>query len=607
MKPSFLPALVRAAASVGFLAASASSVCAAGLLTLHTFDALNEGNTPYPVLTQGADGLLYGTTSANGPFGNGSLFRLRTDGGAFTVLSTFPGTNAGSQPRAGLTQARDGNFYGTTYRGGTASEGTLFQLTPAGVLTYLATFTEGLSPGASPAGTLVEGRDGLLYGTAQYGGQNNFGTVYRFALPTNQNAGQTEVVAAFAGDLGGSYPQSDLCLSSDGRYYGTTTLGGQFANGIFFRLSPQGGYQVLYTFGGNADGGSPSRGVVQGGGGAFYGVTSSGGTYGAGTVYRIDVNGDAAALTVLHEFYPAVGEGSTPIGLPVVASDGNLYGTTTRGGFYNNGCIFRVGFDGSNYATVYSFTNTSDGGDPLGGLIQGSDGRLYGTTAPVNGALATVFQLDLSLPLPGPVPQALLTNPTAPGGTVLIQGRNFVGTTAVDFTAANGQTVAAASFRVLSGTIISAVVPSTALNGAVRVTTNGRTVSTPDSLNISYQRPAFFTGEVALSNGVYYLAFPNNGNLFGYYAYLSDPRYLYHFDLGYEYVFDAGDGVGGVYLYDFTSGSFFYTSPTFPFPYLYDFSRNSVLYYFPDPNLPGRYTSAPRYFYDFGTGQVISK
>ena len=119
--------------------------------------------------------------------------------------------------------------------------------------------------------------------------------------------------------------------------------------------------------------------------------------------------------------------------------------------------------------------------------------------------------------------------------------------------------------------------------------------------------PGFFVGEVALSNGVYYLAFPD-GKPFGYYSYLSDSHYIYHDDMGYEYVFDAADGKDGVYLYDFASSTFFYTSPSFPFPYLYDFTRNSVLYYFPDPANPQRYnTSGVRYFYDFGTGKIITK
>ena len=117
---------------------------------------------------------------------------------------------------------------------------------------------------------------------------------------------------------------------------------------------------------------------------------------------------------------------------------------------------------------------------------------------------------------------------------------------------------------------------------------------------------AFFTGEVALSNGVYYLSFPD-GKYFGYYSFFSDPRYIYHFDLGYEYCFDANDGEGGIYFYDFASKTFFYTSPTFGFPYLYDFTLKTVLYYYPDTKNPGHYTTNPRYFYDYATKGTITK
>ena len=116
-----------------------------------------------------------------------------------------------------------------------------------------------------------------------------------------------------------------------------------------------------------------------------------------------------------------------------------------------------------------------------------------------------------------------------------------------------------------------------------------------------------FNGEATLGNGVYYLSLPD-GNPFGYYSFLSNPYYLYHFDLGYEYVFPSTDGDDGVYLYDFKSGGFFYTSSTFPFPYLYDFSLNTVLYYYPDPANPGRYnTNGYRFFYRFDNGQIITK
>ncbi len=119
--------------------------------------------------------------------------------------------------------------------------------------------------------------------------------------------------------------------------------------------------------------------------------------------------------------------------------------------------------------------------------------------------------------------------------------------------------------------------------------------------------PAFFTGQELLSDNIYYLTLPN-GNSFSYYTFIGDGHYLYHFDLGYEYVFDANDDNNGIYLYDFASQTFWYTSPEFSFPYLYDFSLNTVLYYYPDPVNPGRYdTNGVRYFYRFDTGQIIVK
>ncbi len=117
--------------------------------------------------------------------------------------------------------------------------------------------------------------------------------------------------------------------------------------------------------------------------------------------------------------------------------------------------------------------------------------------------------------------------------------------------------------------------------------------------------PPFFAGAASLGSGVYYLAFPN-GNIFGYYSYPSFP-YLYHFDMGYLYFIDANDGKGGAFFYDFTSGHFLYTGPSYPFPYMYDFTLQTVLYYYPDTKNPGHYTSNPRYFYNYATQQVITQ
>ncbi len=115
--------------------------------------------------------------------------------------------------------------------------------------------------------------------------------------------------------------------------------------------------------------------------------------------------------------------------------------------------------------------------------------------------------------------------------------------------------------------------------------------------------PPFFTGEAALTGGVFYLQFPS-GNLFGYYNFQFFPI-VYHYDLGFEYFVDTNNGQAGAYLYDFSSGHWWYSSPSL-FPYLYDFTLNSWLYYFPDTKNPGHYTTNPRYFSNLTTGKIIS-
>ena len=132
-----------------------------------------------------------------------------------------------------------------------------------------------------------------------------------------------------------------------------------------------------------------------------------------------------------------------------------------------------------------------------------------------------------------------------------------------------------------------------------KATSHGRRTSSGGS------HPAFFAGETALANGVYYLALPN-GNVFGYYSYLADPTYIYHFDMGYEYMSDPSDGHGGIYFYDTASGHWWYTSRDYPFPYLYDFTLAATLYYYPDTQSAGHYTTNPRYFYNFATSKIIT-
>ena len=480
-----------------------------------------------------------------------------------TTLASF-GSSDGSLPTGKLAQGTDGSLYGTTTGGGTYNHGTVYRVTLEGTLTTLYSFTGG-TDGADPVGGLVLGSDGNLYGTTTgfdgLAGDVPLGTVFQITP-----AGVLTTLHNFSGPDGAD-PNGGLVLGSDGNFYGTTSAGGTKGDGTVFQITPTGTLTTLRSF---TDGINqrPIGRLAQDGAGNFYGATLGFGADAAlGTIFKVT---PAGAVTTLYNFNGG-DSGGSPTGGLVLGSDGNFYGTTTIGGTSNGGTIFQITPQGG-LTTLHSF---SDGSSPNGDLVQGRDGNFYGTTPEgfidddeaIAAFPATLFQIT---------PAGVFTNlynfafgnytGSPAGGLVESSNGSFYGTAQKD--GVNGD-----------GSVFELTVTAA---------------------------PAFFAGQAALTGGVYYLAFPG-GNFFGYYSFLADPAYLYHFDLGYEYVFDANDGQSGVYLYDFASSDFFYTSPSFPFPYLYDFNLGTVLYYFPAPNNAGHYTVNPRYFYDFNTGTIITK
>ncbi len=465
-----------AGATLGAVSARATI----NLTTIFTFDSATDGNTPFGELAEGADGAFYGTTTTGGKNDHGTVFSIKRNGGGYAVLSAFPDSNGGSQPQGGVVQARDGNFYGATYAGGATGYGSLYQVTPAGTLTVLTSFAKG-DPGANPAASLVEGVDGFLYGTAEAGGLDNFGTVFKSAVPT----GVTTSISTFEGALDGQNPQSDLIQARDGNFYGTTDTGGSNNFGTFFQLTPAGVRTVLYSFTNGSDGSLPLRGVIQGTDNNFYGIAENGGAGQGGVIYRMAIAGTTATLTPLYSFTAIAPDAYLSYGRLLQASDGNFYGTTNQGGDSSAGTIFEMTPSGG-FNVLYSFSGTgSDGGYPDAGLIQGDDGKLYGTTAGLQGSAGTIFKIDLALPLPAPQPNLFAPATASAGDTVEIEGDHLVGTTAVNFTAANGAAVPATSFAVASTNSLSAVVPSGAVTGPITVTANNLTASTPSGLTIS--------------------------------------------------------------------------------------------------------------------------
>lgn len=407
--------------------------------TLTSFGGAN-GNGPGGALLQGVDGNLYGTT-INGGVGTGdpscslyggcgTVFKV-TPSGTVTALYSFcsqPGCSDGSYPRSGLVRGTGGNYYGTTQDGGAGCQyqsncGTVFKVTPTGTLTTLYSFCSqrNCPDGFGPEAGLVLASDGNFYGTTQGGGAHSYGTVFKITpsgtLTTLYN------FCSLARCADGSQPVGGLIQAADGNLYGTTWVGGTLGVGTVFRVTLNGVLTTLYSLNRN-HGGGPMAALVQASDGNFYGTTQSGGGSqcapdGCGTVFKITPSGTFATL---YSFSGS--DGGLAIGGLLQATDGNLYGTTWNGGANGFGTVFKITIGGT-LTTLHDFTGR-DGGAQEGTLLQATDGSLYGTTGQGGTSNAgTVFRLTLPLQLVAVTPCRLvdtrLTGGPIQGGTV----RNF--------------------------------------------------------------------------------------------------------------------------------------------------------------------------------------
>jgi uncharacterized repeat protein (TIGR03803 family) len=246
-----------------------SIVCGAATESVvHSFAVDPDGDDPGANLIPGSDGDFYGTTPSGGAAGLGTVFRI-SPSGVETVLYAFVGGNDGAAPQAALVAGRDGNFYGTTQYGGASGGGTVFMVTPAGIETVLHAFGSG-NDGYGAIAALVQGSDGVFYGTTPYGGANGIGTVFEVTA-----AGTETVLHAFAPSADGYYPQSALIQAPGGTLYGTTSGGGDEGNGTVFAVATTGALTVLYSFTGGSDGAAPTAPLIQASNGSFYGTSTA--------------------------------------------------------------------------------------------------------------------------------------------------------------------------------------------------------------------------------------------------------------------------------------------------------------------------------------------
>jgi uncharacterized repeat protein (TIGR03803 family) len=303
----------------------------------------------------------------------------------FTTLASLNNSTSGAVPQSGVIESSDGYLYGTTALGGNNNAGTVYKINTNGTFAWTYSFTDG-TDGANPVGGLVQTPDSNLYGTAELGGSYGFGTVFRITTNGTLNT----IYSFLSGNAEGAYPQSSLCLGSDGFLYGST-------------------------------------------------VTNTAGAQG-GDIFKMDTNGN-----IQWSYALAANNGLRPLGALTQGTDGNFYGTTSVSSSNNFGSVFVISPAG-NFTNLYAFAGAADGAYPRAGLVQGADGQFYGTTTQggnlaLNGGLGygTVFKITSAGALTplfafdvtnGDWPQVsilggLIVQPE--GGLILARDGNFYG------------------------------------------------------------------------------------------------------------------------------------------------------------------------------------
>jgi uncharacterized repeat protein (TIGR03803 family) len=254
-----------------------------------------DGSDPTGALVPGPDGNFYGTTQSGGANGTGTIFQLTPAGGftslySFSALDDFSDNSDGATPN-GLVLGSNGAFYGTTQGGGVNGAGTVFQFSPGGGVTPLYSFDPNSSDPDLVQAALVQGPNGNFYGTSEFGGSADSGTVFEVTP-----SGVVTVLYSFSGENDGGLPSTPLTLAPDGNFCGTTGGAGSNETGTLYIITPGGSFSTMYSFSAlktnseNSDGAYPSAALTVGSDGNMYGSCQNGGAGGTGTIFRFSLS-----------------------------------------------------------------------------------------------------------------------------------------------------------------------------------------------------------------------------------------------------------------------------------------------------------------------------
>ena len=364
------------------------------------FTAAKGGNS-FAGLTTDNKGHFYGTASVGGTANQGTVFE--TAASSQTILYSFSGKADGGTPVNGLVRDSAGNLYGMTEVGGdfkcsppgfsNLGCGTVFKLTPSGQFSVLHTFSGAPSDAADPnaGGALILDGAGNLYGTTGFGGLFNLGALFEISV-----TGQEKLLYSFGATSGDGFaPQPGLLLTNSG-LVGATQDGGSFGFGTIFRIDGHGNETILHSFN-RTDGTNPNAPLTRDSAGNLYGTTGGGGANSCGTVFELDTSN---TLSILHSFNCST-DGLQPAAPVTRDKTGNLYGTTWQGGtgcsLNNCGVLYELVQTGGTWTeTVLHNFDSSGGANPEGTLLLDSSGNIYGTT--LTGGGSTCFYGGNNIP-----------------------------------------------------------------------------------------------------------------------------------------------------------------------------------------------------------------
>ncbi len=266
-------------------------ICGGVYSVLHSFKTTTEGGLPKGSLVQATDGNFYGITSTGGTSNSGTIFKI-TSAGIFTVLHHLVGASEGSLAQGSLIQGADGYLYGFTSAGGTSNSGTVFKISTTGALRVIRQLVSA-TDGSNPEGNLVKGA----------GGTDSFfyGMTRSRIFKISPNGTIFTILRTLNAATDGNNPLGSLVRATDGNFYGTNSTGGTISNsGTIFKITASGTFTVLRNLSSTLDGGAPKGNLVQAADGFLYGLTSAGGTNNAGTVFKISTAGTFTVLRQLN-------------------------------------------------------------------------------------------------------------------------------------------------------------------------------------------------------------------------------------------------------------------------------------------------------------------